>query len=167
MELTTVIFYLFVAVTLVSAVIVVLTRNVVRSAFALLFTLMGVAAMYAFLMADFLAVTQVMVYVGGILVLIVFGVMLTNRQISVDIKTSSVQTVPAIAVVGALAGTLSGIIWSAQWTTLPELKEASATAPVIGEMFLSDYLLPFEIASVILLVALVGAAMIARREKQA
>jgi NADH-quinone oxidoreductase subunit J len=123
--------------------------------------------MYAFLMADFLAVTQVLVYVGGILVLIVFGVMLTNRQVSVDIKTSSVQTVPAIAVVGALAGTLSGIIWSAQWPVLPELQDATATAPVIGEMFLSSYLLPFEIASVILLVALVGAAMIARREKQA
>lgn len=167
MESSTLIFYVFVVITIVSAGIVVLSRNVVRSAFALLFTLMGVAAMYAFLMADFLAVTQVMVYVGGILVLIVFGVMLTNRQVSVDIKTSTIQTVPATAIVGALAGILLAVIWSTQWSLLPALAESTATAPQIGEMFLSSYLLPFEIASVILLVALVGAALIARREKSA
>ena len=167
MDLTTVIFYLFVVVTLVSAGIVVTSRNIVRSAFALLFTLMGIAAMYAFLMADFLAITQVMVYVGGILILIVFGVMLTNRQISVDIKSGVIQVFPAVIVTGVLCGWLLSIISSAQWPVLPEVAEASATAPMIGHMFLSSYLLPFEIASVVLLVALVGAAMIARREKNA
>lgn len=165
MELTTIIFYLFAAVTLVSAGIVVLSRNIVRAAFALLFTLFGVAALYVLLMADFVAIVQLLIYVGGILVLIVFGVMLTNRQISVDIKSGTVQTLPAVIIVAALGGTLAGAIWATPWRTLAQLPPDEATAPAIGELFLSTYLLPFEIASVLLLVALVGAALIARREK--
>ncbi len=165
MDFPAVIFYVFAFVSLASATFVVVSRNIVRSAFALLFTLMGVAAFYALLMADFLAITQLLVYVGGILVLLLFGVMLTNRQISVDIRTGNIQTVPAVMIVAALAGTLGGIIWSTEWPALDELAEGAATAPVIGQMFLSSYLLPFEIASVILLVALIGAALIARRER--
>jgi len=165
MEFTTIIFYVFALLMLTSAAFVVMSKNIVRAAFALLFTLMGVAAFYALLMADFLAITQILVYVGGILVLLVFGVMLTNRQISVDVKTGTIQTFPALLIVAALAGTLGGVIWSTQWPTLTHLAEGTATAPVIGHMFLSVYLLPFEIASVILLVALVGAALIARRER--
>jgi NADH-quinone oxidoreductase subunit J len=165
MEFTTIIFYVFAILTLASATFVVLSRNIVRAAFALLFTLMGVAAFYALLMADFLAVTQLMVYVGGILVLLLFGVMLTNRQVAVDIRSETMQTLPAVFLVAAFAGTLGGIIWSTEWPTLTELADGTATAPVIGRMFLSSYLLPFEIASVILLVALIGAALIARRER--
>jgi len=112
MNFAAIIFYIFAVIILASATFVVLSRNIVRAAFALLFTLMGVAAFYALLMADFLAITQLLVYVGGILVLLLFGVMLTNRQISVDIKTGTMQTVPAVFLVSALAGTLGGIIWS-------------------------------------------------------
>lgn len=167
MDFTTIIFYVFAVITLASAAYVVLARNIVRVAFALLFTLMGVAAFFALLLADFLAITQLLVYVGGILVLLLFGVMLTNRQISVDIRTGTMQTLPAVIIIAALAGTMGGVIWSTDWPMVSELAEGTATAPVIGEMFLSSYLLPFEIASVILLVALVGAALIARRERNA
>ena len=165
MDLATVIFYVFVLITLGSAAVVVVSRNIVRAAFALLFTLFGVAAMYAFLMADFLAVTQLLVYVGGILVLLIFGVMLTNRQISVDIKTGTVQTWLAALIVAALGGTLAGIVWSTQWNILSQPPAETSGAPKIGEMFLGSYLLPFEIASAVLLVALIGAALIARRER--
>lgn len=165
MDFTAIIFYAFAIVTLASAAFVVSSRNIVRSAFALLFTLMGVAAFYALLVADFLAITQILIYVGGILVLLLFGVMLTIRQVSVDVKSGTIQTFPALLIVAALAGTLGGIIWSTQWPLLTELPADSATAPMIGEMFLTLYLLPFEIASVILLVALIGAALIARRER--
>jgi NADH-quinone oxidoreductase subunit J len=111
-------------------------------------------------------VTQVLIYVGGILVLILFGVMLTNRQINVDAKTGTVQTLPAIVITAAIAATLIGIFWSTAWPLSGQLKMMDNTASDIGSLLLSKYLLPFEVASVVLLVALLGAAMIARREKK-
>lgn len=167
MELTTIIFYFFAIITVASAAVVVLSRNIVRAAFALLITLFGVAAFYVLLMADFVAVVQLLIYVGGILVLLVFGVMLTSRQISVDIKSGSVQTLPAVIIVAALAGTLAGSLWATPWKTITQPPASQTTAPGIGEQFLTNYLLPFEIASILLLVALVGAALIARRERTA
>ena len=78
-------FYLFAALIVGSALLVVLLRNIVRSAFALFFTLFGVAGIYILLGADFVGVTQVLIYIGGVLILIVFGVMLTHNVYSVDI----------------------------------------------------------------------------------
>ena len=166
MDLFTVIFYVFAVITLGSASIVVFSRNIVHSAFALLFAFFGVAGIYVLLMADFLAVTQLMIYVGGILVLLFFGVMLTQRQIDVDIRTGSIQVIPALVIVSALAGTLVGMFWSTAWKPT-SLTPIEPTAAKIGELLLTNYLLPFEVASVVLLVALIGAAMIARREKKA
>jgi NADH-quinone oxidoreductase subunit J len=165
MDLYSVVFYAFALLTLVAGAIVVFSRNIVHAAFALLFAFFGVAGLYVLLMADFLAVTQLLIYVGGILVLVLFGVMLTSNTIDVQMRTSTIQTFPAVLIVAALAGTLIGIFWSTDWktTTAPPVQ---ATAPKIGELMLTSYLLPFEIASVVLLVALVGAAMIARREKR-
>jgi NADH-quinone oxidoreductase subunit J len=165
MDLFTIIFYVFAFVTLASASVVVFSKNIVRSAFALLFAFFGVAGLYILLTADFIAVTQLLIYVGGILVLVIFGVMLTSRQISVDMKSGTIQTLPAVLITAALAGTLVGIFWSTDWRLTSQPSQLQATAPKIGEMLLTSYLLPFEIASVVLLVALIGAAMIARREK--
>ncbi len=167
MDLFTTIFYLFALVTLGSAIVVVFSKNIVRSAFSLLFTFFGVAGLYVLLLADFLAITQLMIYVGGILVLLIFGVMLTNRQMNVDAKTGTVRTLPAVLIVAAIAGTLVGMFWSTNWPTLGSLPEVPSSGQRIGDLLLTSYLLPFEIASVILLVALIGAAMIARREKKA
>jgi NADH-quinone oxidoreductase subunit J len=133
----------------------------------LLFAFFGVAGIYVFLLADFIAVTQLLIYVGGILVLILFGVMLTSRQINVDIKTGTVRMLPAVLIIAALSGTLIVTLWSTDWNVNPQLKSMDKTAPQIGELLLTKYLLPFEISSIILLVALIGAAMIARREKKA
>ncbi len=167
MDLFTTIFYIFALVTLGSAIVVVFSKNIVRSAFSLLFTFFGVAGLYVLLMADFLAITQLMIYVGGILVLLIFGVMLTNRQINVDAKTGTVQTLPAVLIVAAIAGTLVGMFWSTNWLNLGSLPEVISSGQKIGDLLLTSYLLPFEIASVVLLVALIGAAMIARRERKA
>ncbi|HVN47336.1 MAG TPA: NADH-quinone oxidoreductase subunit J [Bacteroidota bacterium] len=167
MDLYITIFYIFAFITLAGACAVVFSRNIVRSAFALLFAFFGVAGIYIFLLADFIAITQLLIYVGGILVLILFGVMLTSKQIRVDVKTGTVQVLPAIVLVAAFAGTMVGIFWSTDWHGIPVTAAAvDKTAPQIGELLLTQYLLPFEIASVILLVALIGAAMIARREKK-
>lgn len=166
MDFFAIIFYGFALITLASAAIVVFSKNIVYAAFALLFSFFGIAGLYVLLAADFLAITQLLIYVGGILVLLIFGVMLTNRMISVDMKTSSIQTLPGVLLVAAVAGTVVGMFWSTDWNLLEQLQEPVATARIIGEKFLTTYLLPFEIASVILLVALMGAAMIARREKK-
>jgi NADH-quinone oxidoreductase subunit J len=168
MELFDIIFYVFALITVISAVIVVFSRNIMYAAFSLMFTFFGVAAIYVLLHADFLAVTQVLIYVGGILVLLLFGVMLTNKVINVDIKTGVLQTGPALVVTAIVAGTLAGLFYST-WRSLPPTAEPVkvTTTTGIGQMLMTSYVLPFEIASVILLVALIGAAFMARRNRQA
>jgi NADH-quinone oxidoreductase subunit J len=167
MELFDIVFYLFALITVVSAFIVVFSKNVIYSAFSLLFTFVGVAGLYVLLYADFLAITQVMIYVGGILVLMLFGVMLTSKLISVDLKTGTVQAVPALILVAIVAGTLAGLFYST-WreSPLPAAAVEATTTSTIGEMLMTTYLLPFEIASVILVVALIGAAWSARKGRK-
>jgi len=160
-----IIFYFFAVVTVVSAGIVVLSRNIIYSAFSLLFTLFGVAGIYILLNADFIAVAQLLIYVGGILVLLLFGVMLTNKVVSVDIKTGTMQTLPASILIAFTAGALCGIFYITDWKTVENVPDLKTTATSLGEMFMTTYLLPFEVVSVVLLVALVGAAMIARKDK--
>ena len=157
-------FFVFAFITLASAFIVVFSKNVVYSAFSLLFTFFGVAGLYALLQADFLAVTQILIYVGGILVLLLFGVMLTSRVVNVELKTGTLQTVPALLLVAVVAGTLSGLFYSSWRQTSAAPVELATTTPTLGQMLMTTYLLPFEIASVILLVALIGAAMFARKK---
>jgi NADH-quinone oxidoreductase subunit J len=165
MQLFDIVFYVFAVITLFSALVVAFSRNIIYSAFSLLFTFFGVAGLYALLQADFLAVTQILIYVGGILVLMLFGVMLTNKVISVDIKSGSMRTVPALLIVAVVAGSLSGLFYSTwKGVPTPATSVLKTTTKSIGEMLMTSYLLPFEIASVILLVALIGAAMISRRE---
>ncbi|RPI03715.1 MAG: NADH-quinone oxidoreductase subunit J [Ignavibacteriae bacterium] len=166
MDLYTIILYFFAVVTLGSACIVVFSRNIVRAAFALLFAFFGVAGIYIFLLADFIAITQLLIYVGGIMVLMLFSVMLTSHQINVDAKTGTIQTLPAILIAACVGGGVIWVFWITDWKEKSDLPVIDTTAAKIGELLLTNYLLPFEIASVVLLVALVGAAMIARREKK-
>ena len=164
MTLVDIVFYVFALITVASALVVVSTRNLMYSVFALMFTFFGVAAMYALLNADFLAVTQVLIYIGGILVLMVFGVMLTSKQTSVDIKSSIMSTLPASILTAALAGTMFGLFWNTEWFNNGVARQdIQATTQTLGVLMLTDFLLPFEIASIVLLVAIVGAAMIARK----
>ena len=145
-----------------SAFWVVFSPSLVHSAVSLMFTLFGVAGLYVFLYADFIAGTQVVIYVGGILVLIIFGVMLTNR-----IDKSSIAASSQNQFIGGLASVaifilLVSIIYNTKWhdgTT----QIVENTTPVLGKMLLTDYLLPFEIASILLLASLIGAALLARK----
>ncbi len=124
------------------------------------------AGIYVLLSADFIAVTQLLVYVGGILVLMVFGVMLTNNVVDVEMKSGTLQVLPASMVVALTAGTICGVFYVTDWRIIPTENLLPTTARALGEMMMTSYLLPFEVASVVLLVALVGAAMIARRESK-
>ncbi|MFI5251067.1 MAG: NADH-quinone oxidoreductase subunit J [Bacteroidota bacterium] len=161
-----ILFYFFAVITLVSGAIVVYSKNIIYSAFSLLFAFFGVAGIYVLLGADFIAVAQVMIYVGGIMVLVLFGVMLTNKIIDVEMKTGTMQTFPASIIVAIIAGALCGIFYITDWKTFPGVPLLQTTTPQLGEMFLTTYLLPFEIVSVVLLVALIGAALIARKAKK-
>ncbi len=161
------IFYFLAFVVIGSSFVVVFSRNIIYSAFALLFTFFGVAGFYVLLSADFLAITQLLIYVGGILVLLLFGVMLTNKVVDVDIKSSTIKTLPASIISALLAGLLCGIFYVTNWYTVPTNPEllSNTTAIAIGHAFISTWILPFEVASVVLLVAMLGAVIIARREK--
>src|SRR3989339_1775956 len=117
MDLFTIVFYFLAVITLGAGAVVVFSRNIIHAAFALLFAFFGVAGLYVLLMADFIAITQLMIYVGGILVLVLFGVMLTSQVLDVQMKSGTIQTFPAVLVVSALAGTLVGIFWSTPWKT--------------------------------------------------
>lgn len=163
MELFDIVFFVFAFISVVSAFIVVFSRNIIHSAFSLLFTFFGVAGLYVLLHADFLAVTQILIYVGGILVLMLFGVMLTNKVVNVELKTGTLNTIPALILVAVLGGTLSGLFYSSWRNTPAPPSEFATTTKTLGELLMTSYLLPFEIASVVLLVALIGAAMYARR----
>lgn len=168
LQLFDVVFYCFAFITVASAAIVVFSRNIIHSAFSLMFTFFGVAGLYVMLNADFIAVTQLLVYVGGILVLLLFGVMLTTKVIDVEMKTGTLQTLPASILVAVVAGTLCRVFWITDWATpaamQPEIP--ATTSSGIGKALMTTYLLPFEVASVVLLVAMLGAALIARRERK-
>lgn len=161
-----IIFYFFAVVTVGSAMVVVFARNIVYSAFALLFTFFGVAGLYVLLNADFLAVTQLLIYVGGILVLLLFGVMLTSNSVSLDVKSGTVNVLPAVIVIALLVGLLGGMFWTNDWFVGKRASEVivQTTTKDIGTALITTHVLLFEIASVVLLIAIVGAAMMARRE---
>ncbi|MEW6653426.1 MAG: NADH-quinone oxidoreductase subunit J [Bacteroidota bacterium] len=161
-----ILFYLFAVITLVSAWFVVTTRNVIYSAFFLLFTFFGVAGIYVLLAADFIAVVQIMVYVGGILILLLFGVMLTNKITNVDIKSGTANLLSASLLTGVLMGALVSVMVFTDWKVEPAEIIPATTIKTLGTMLLTDYVLFFELLGILLLIALIGAASIARREKE-
>ena len=156
-------FYAVAAFTVISAAGVAFSRNIVYSAFSLMGTFMGVAGLYVFLAADFVAVVQVLIYVGGILVLTLFAVMLTHRIADVRISNRSVGRWPALAVIALGGGVMGRAILTANWKSVP-VEAPEATTYAIGNAFLGPYVLPFELASVVLLAALIGAVVLSRKE---
>lgn len=157
-----IIFYLFALITVLSAFFVVTNRNIVHSAFFLLFTFFGVAGLYVLLGADFVAIVQLIVYVGGILILLIFGVMLTNKITHVEIKTGTINTFPAAVAVGLLAGALIAALVNSNWENKGG-EIVNATTGILGNILMQEYVLIFELLGIILLIALIGAASIARR----
>ena len=157
-----IIFYLFAAVTLLSAFFVVTNRNIVHSAFYLLFTFFGVAGIYVMLGADFVAIVQLIVYVGGILILLLFGVMLTNKITNVEIKTDTINALPASIVLGLFAGALGAAVLNTNWKVV-ESPAPEATTAALGNLLINEYALIFELLGIVLLIAMIGAASMARR----
>ncbi len=159
-------FFAFSALAVGSALLAATARKIVHSAFSLLATFFGVAGIYGVLGSDFMAVTQVVVYVGGILVLLVFGVLLTDR-IPDEFRVAKPRNyLPAVVASGLTFLGLAWAITGTSWARLPHVlrtpAEAGPTTERIARSLLTDYLLPFEFSSILLLVVLVGAARVAR-----
>src|SRR5687767_11023126 len=161
-----IVFYVFAAVTVASAAIVVLARSLIYSAFALLFTFFGVAGLYVLLGADFLAATQPLVYVGGILVLLLFGVMLTHKLYDLDLRSELTQLPAGLSVAAGLFAILVITFNKTQWAAGPGRLPA-ATTREIGRHFVGADFLAFEAASVPLLIGLIGAAVVVQRRDEA
>ena len=161
-EIRLAVFVAFGVLTVASAFAVAFAGRIVHAVFALLFTFFGVAGLYALLMADFLAAAQLLIYVGGILVLLLFGVMLTQKIGTVELRPVSIQRGPAAAVSVVLLGVLLYLVFRTRWPAGGQPEQTTAGA--IGTHLMTDYLLPFELISVLLLGVLVAAAYTARRE---
>ncbi len=146
-----------------SALMVVTSPNLVHSAVSLLFTLFGIAAIYIYLYADFIAATQVVIYVGGILVLIIFGVMLTNKIENATIDSKTHNKIPGLFFSATLLIIQFYIIFNTNWN-ITNNDPKDSTIKEIGNMLLNKYLLPFEVISILLLAALIGAAMLSRKK---
>ncbi len=161
MPLAEIVFWSVAGFTILSAALVVLNNQLLYSALALLFALFGVAGLYIFLWADFVAGIQLLVYIGGINVLIIFGIMLTNKISSVRLSQTNVQQGVGGVVALWLFILISIVISKASWVEVGSSEPAS-TVSDIGKLLLTDYLLPFEAISLLLLGALIGAAMLSR-----
>jgi len=162
LTLQDILFWTFAVFTVGFALMVTFHASLVHAVFGLMGTLVSVACIYGLLDADFVAVTQVVVYVGGVVILFLFGVFLTRGIEDVEVSNQSVNQYLAVP---AGMGLFAVIIYALLKSPLSEVPVA-ATGPTtagIGNLFLSRYLLPFEVISVVLLVVLVGALLIARR----
>jgi NADH-quinone oxidoreductase subunit J len=162
-----VLFYLFAAISGAGALGVVVSRNIVRTAVCLLLALLGVAGLYFLLDSEFLAAVQLVVYVGGTLILILFGVMLTSKSPFSHFEPKRGEVVVAVAVSVVLLVALVLAIGSARFEPAAS-PDPAARYPVgtLGQALLGDYLVPFELASVLLLVVMIGAAYLAKGRRR-
>ncbi len=161
---TAILFYLFAAMAAGSALGVVISRNIVRTAVFLLFALIGVSGLYFLLDAEFLAAVQLVVYVGGTLILIVFGVMLTSRSPFSRFSPRPSEVFLAVLIGSIVLVSLIVAVTRAPFSQKPVAPVGYPVAP-LGQALLGDYLLPFELISVLLLTVMIGAAYLARRRR--
>jgi NADH-quinone oxidoreductase subunit J len=157
-------FYAIGGTAVVAALGVCVARNIVRMAIWLFIALGSVAMLYFLLAANFLAAIQLIVYVGGTLVLLIFGVMLTSKSPWARFEARAVEVVAAMVVCVGLFGALGTVLLNATWYC-PEAVVPGAALADLGNRLLTVYLVPFEVAGVLLMIVMVGAAHLARQEK--
>ncbi|MEM7305960.1 MAG: NADH-quinone oxidoreductase subunit J [Planctomycetota bacterium] len=162
-------FALFATLTLGGGVVCIWERSVVRSAFSLMATFMGIAGLFILLESDYLAMAQILIYVGGILVLILFGVMLTPPDLS---ERQLPRVGAGFLIIGAGTAWISlrvasTVNWAVQGAPNDGAADGVSNAKNIGVGFLdaNGYVIPFELAAVVLTVALVASVYIARRKR--
>lgn len=156
-------FFVFASMVAIPIIYMVFTKNVIRAAFAFAISLLGMAALYVLLSADFMAVVQIMIYAGGIVVLLIFGVMLSKRTKKAGVFTEHHQLFPAIIISLALMIFLVSAIISSDQNWIHGVTEQINQTRQIGVLYLTDHLIAFELIAFLLLVALVGAAFLAKK----
>jgi len=166
MSVSHVIFIILSAVALIGAVGVVTNRNLFRAALFLVLSFVGVAGFYILLEVEFLAMVQILVYVGAISILIIFAIMLSQRMMSSDYVARNEQWLGGLLAALALFGLLAFILLAVDWPTAPLADVPAETISALGQAFVNpdQFLLVFEVSSVLLLVALVGAVIVAREK---
>jgi NADH-quinone oxidoreductase subunit J len=164
----TVIFLLFAALAVASSLVVVVHRNPVYSTMSLVVTLFSVAVLFVLLGAPFIAALQILIYTGAILVLFLFVLMLLNitREEAAGISRQKVQVGGAILGALVFGGMLALQFWNAGRTDLDPLTEELVSMKALAREMFGSYLLPFEIVGLLLLVAVIGATIAARRPPQ-
>ena len=157
-------FYVIAAVSIVSGAGVAFSRSIIYAALSLLGALLGIGALFIFLSADYVAVSQLLIYIGGVLVLILFAVMLTSKIGDKSHTNPSIGVLPGIGLTVALIAVLGYVATKTPWISNPNAPNPAQTARTIGDVFLKEYLLPFEVSSLVLLATLIGAVVVARKE---
>ena len=161
-------FYLIAAAMVVSAVRVVTVRNVVHAAMYLVVVLAGVAAQYILLASEFIAATQVLIYIGAVIVLVLFGVMLTRAKLGRDANLNNdywwVGALTAFMVLGVMAYALLDHYADEPISRDGLTSQAVSNTEQVSDAVFSTYVVPFEAISVLLLAALVGAIVLARKD---
>ncbi len=155
-------FWVLAVLTLGSAVAVAAVRDLIRAVVLVITSFLGVAGLYITLSADFVAVAQVLIYAGAISVLILFAIVLTPRA-SRDNAETFLQ-IPGLLLAGLVTFTIAFVSLKTDWTVVEGANFPEDTAPAIGEALLDKYVLPFEMASVLLLVAMLGSILLVRPE---
>ncbi len=153
------------ALVLVSACFAAFSRRIVYAAFALFFTLVGMAGYYVLLGSGFLAVTQIIIYVGGILVLLMFGILLTSAPIVREPIESRYLYAAALVCGVVLFAVLATAVLNTPWQVTPSAAEPPSEVRALGRQMLTTYLVPLETAGITLLFCLVGAAYLVRRRE--
>lgn len=158
-------FWVIAAVMSMAAIRVVTARNVIHAALYLVMTLLSAAILFVLLLAEFVAWVQVLVYVGAVVVLMLFGLMLTRAPIGKGNFDNDQRLVAGLCA-GAVFGVMSWVLVDAfEGQEISFAVERPPTTATIGEVIFSAYVLPFEVVSVLLLAALVGAVVIAKRDR--
>ena len=146
-----------------TSVLIAFSKNLVYSAFALLGTFAGMAGLFVMLSADFLAIIQLLVYIGGILVLYLFAVLMTAGISDIRLTNQSIAVKAALPALFLLVLLLGKVIYSTHWF-ISENPSFEPTTAEIGKALLGEYLLPFELVSILLLATLIGAVSMGRKE---
>ena len=155
--------WFFIALSVVPTLYILLTKNVMRAAFALLGTFLGLAGLYVFLQAYFIAVAQIMVYVGGILVLIIFGIMLSTGKGETFRVVSGIRNqFLGMTTLGTIVGGSGYLIYRADWQLEATENFSLGKTEALGIGLMTKYILPFEVVGIILLIALVAAVYISK-----
>lgn len=154
-------FFLLAGLTLLAALAVVTLRNLLHSALALVVTFIGVAGLYLLLQAEFIAMVQVLLYIGAVMVLILFAIMLTQRLVEERLHQFTGKWWVAAPLALLLLVLIVPAVLTAAWVRLPAEQLPEDAVAALGSVLMNRYILPFEIASVLLLVALVGAIVVA------